>query len=181
VFVRKLTLNLVAMTSVVSLVSLVVAVPDATGSTLASKPSINVLVPASAAKAAGFTEVVSAPAASSATSIAGCPDGAQEEFANASAKLGLESEVLYCSSAADATKLLKNIASSGKDLVSPKGLESNAVERAEPDSTYIVGWVHGNAFELTGLITALSASSTTSTTTPPTMKLDVNPLVRSEP
>src|ERR1700722_10124371 len=100
VFVRKLTLKVVATTipavTVAAFLGLFVALPVANASTAASKPSTNVLVAVSAAKSAGFTDVVSAPAASTATGVTGCPDGAQEEFANASAKLGLASEVLYC-------------------------------------------------------------------------------------
>ena len=155
--------------TVAAFLGLTVAVPAATGSTAGSKPSTNVLVPVSAAKEAGFTEVVSAPSASTETSVTGCPDGVQEEFANASAKLGLVSEVLYCASSADATKLLENVVSTGKAQAGrtpPKGLGSTAVERAESGSSYLIAWRRGTAFELTGLSTDISSSSTTSTTTP---------------
>jgi hypothetical protein len=178
VFVRKLTLKLVATTSlavtVAAFLGLIVAVPAATGTTAAHKPSTSVLVPVSAAKEAGFTKVVNAPSASTDTSVTGCPDGAQEEFANASGKLGLVSEVLYCESAADATKLLKNFVTNGKaqaGLTPPKGLGSTAVERVGSGSTYLIVWRRGTAFELTGLSTDLSSSSTTSTTTGTTVPL----------
>jgi cyclophilin family peptidyl-prolyl cis-trans isomerase len=169
--VRKLTLKLVAMTSpavtVAAFLGLTVGVPAATGSTAASKPSTNVLVSLAAAKKAGFTETVYAPTSSAATGVTGCPDGAQEEFANASAKLGLASEVLYCASSADATKLLKSVISSGKaqaGLTPPKGLGSTAVERVESGSNYLIVWRRGTAFELTALSTDISSSSSTSTT-----------------
>jgi cyclophilin family peptidyl-prolyl cis-trans isomerase len=158
---------------VVAIPSLAVGVPAATGLTAAAKPSTNVLVPASSAKAAGFTEVVRAPSASTATSVTGCPDGSQEEFGNTSEKLGLISEVLYCSTTAAAKTLLKNVASSGKAPAGqspPKGLGSTAVERAAQGSNYIIAWQRGNAFELTAL-TPDTSSSTTSTTTPPTVPL----------
>jgi len=117
VFVKKLTVKVVATTGlaiiVTALAALVVAAPSATGTTTAHKPSTSVLVPVAAAKAAGFTKVVSAASVSTDTSVTGCPDGAQEEFANASGNLGLASEVLYCESAGDATKILKNFASQG--------------------------------------------------------------------
>jgi cyclophilin family peptidyl-prolyl cis-trans isomerase len=178
VFVRKLTLKSVAMTSLAvtlaAFLGLIVAVPVATGATAASKPSTDVLVPVSAVKAAGFTKVLNAPSTSTATSVAGCPDGAQEEFANASGKLGLVSEVLYCESAADATKLLQGFITTGKaqaGLTPPKVLGSTAVERAGSDSSYLIVWRRGDAFELTGLSTDLSSSSTTSTTTAATVPL----------
>jgi cyclophilin family peptidyl-prolyl cis-trans isomerase len=170
--VRKLTVKVVATTGLAALVTtlagLIVAVPAATGTTTAHKPSTSVLVPASAAKAAGFPKVVSAPTVSTDTSVTGCPDGTQEEFANASGNLGLASEVLYCESAADATQLLQNFAKTGKavpGMKPPKGLGSSAVERSGTGSVYLIVWRHGTAIELTGLSTDLSASSTTSTTT----------------
>jgi cyclophilin family peptidyl-prolyl cis-trans isomerase len=127
-----------------------------------------VLVPVSAADGAGFTKVVNAPSASTDTSVTGCPDGTQEEFANASGNLGLVSEVLYCESAADATKLLENFIATDKaqaGLTPPKGLGSTAVERVGSGSSYLIVWRRGCAIELTGLSTDLSSSSTTSTTT----------------
>lgn len=150
------------------LVGLMAAVPAATAATTARKPSTSVLVPASAAAKAGFTKVVSAPTATTDTSVTGCPDGTQEEFANASGDLGLVSEVLYCESTADATTLLKNFVAQGKTQAGqtpPKGLGSTAAERAGSDSTYLIVWRHGAAIELTGLSTDLSSSSSTSTTT----------------
>jgi len=80
----------------------------------------------------------------------------------------LESEVLYCESAADAATLLKGLASNAKTqagLSPPKDLGSTAVERLGSDSTYLIAWRRGAAFELTGLSTNLPSSSTTSTTT----------------
>lgn len=145
-----------------------VAVPAAGATSPASKPSTSVLVPVSIAKAAGLTKVVTAPSTSTSTGVTGCPYGAHEEFTNASGTLGLQSEVLYCESAADANTILKGLASNGEKqagLRPPKSLGSTAVERLGSDSTYLIAWRHGDAFELTGLSTDLSASSTTSTTT----------------
>jgi cyclophilin family peptidyl-prolyl cis-trans isomerase len=171
VLVRKLTLSLVFATSIgATVVAAVVSifVGPAAGAASASKPSTSVLVPVSAAKAAGFSKVVNAPTTSTSTQVTGCPYGAQEEFASASGTLGLVSEVLYCSSTSDATKILQSIATSGNaqaGLNPPKSLGSTAVERLGSDSTYLIAWRHGTAFELTGLSTDLPASSTTSTTT----------------
>jgi cyclophilin family peptidyl-prolyl cis-trans isomerase len=174
VFVRKLTLNLVAIASigatVVALVGPVGIVAAAAASSSASKPSTSVLVPASAAKAAGFTNVIDAPSVSTSTGVTGCPDGAQEEIANAAGNLELISEVLYCQSAADAASLLKSIKSSGKapaGLSPPKGLGSTAVERLGSGSAYLIAWSRGNAFELTGLSTGSASSSSTTTTGTP--------------
>jgi cyclophilin family peptidyl-prolyl cis-trans isomerase len=171
VFVKKPTLRLIARASscatVVAVVGLIVVVPTATAVAATKAPSTSVLLPESVAKAAGFAKVVNAPSASTSTGVTGCPDGAQEEFANAAGTSGLVSEVLYCESAADATTLLKSVASNGKaqaGLSPPKGLGSTAVERVGSGSTYLIAWRNGNAFELTGLSTDLSASSTTSTT-----------------
>jgi cyclophilin family peptidyl-prolyl cis-trans isomerase len=172
VFVRKLNWKVVATTSLVVTVTaflgLIVGIPGATGATAGNKLSTNVLTPVSALKEAGFTKVVNAPTTSTHTSVTGCPDGAQEEFANVSANLGLVSEVLYCATAADAAKLLRNVISTANaqaGLTPPKGLGSTAVERASSGSTYIIVWRRGIALELTGLSTDLSSSSTTSTTT----------------
>ena len=169
---RKLTLNHFFTASigatVVAVVASVFVGPAAGAAASASKPSTSVLVPVSAAKAAGFANVVNAPTTSTNTQVTGCPDGAQEEFASASGTLGLVSEVLYCSSTSDATKILQSIATSGNaqaGLSPPKSLGSTAVERLGSDSTYLIAWRRGTAFELTGLSTDLPASSTTSTTT----------------
>ncbi len=168
---RKLTLNLVAASigaTVVAVVGPIVVVPAAAATFSASKPSTSVLASVSAAKEAGFTKVVNAPSTSTNTGVTGCPYGAQEEFASASGKLGLVSEVLYCESAADADTLLKGLESNGKaqaGLSPPKNLGSTAVERLGSDSTYLIAWRRGAAFELTGLSTDLPSSSTTSTTT----------------
>ena len=122
----------------------------------------------SAAKAAGFTKVVTAPSTSTVTGVTGCPYGAHEEFASASGNRALQSEVVYCESAADSKTLLKGLASEGEaqaGLRPPKSLGSTAIERLGSDSTYFIAWRRGNAFELTGLSTDLPSSSTTSTTT----------------
>ena len=171
-FVRKLTLNLVVAASIgatfVAVVGSIFVVPAAVATSSASKPSTRVLVPVSVATAAGFTKVISAPSSTStSTGVTGCPDGAQEEFASASGNLGLLSEVLYCESAADANTLLKGLESNSKaqaGLSPPKSLGSTAVERLGSDSTYLIAWRRGTAFELTGLSTNVPSSSTTSTT-----------------
>ena len=99
----------------------------------------------------------------------GCPYGAQEEFASASGGLGLESEVLYlqisCCRGHAAGKVSKSNGKTQAGLIPPKDLGSTAVERVGSDSTYLIAWRRGAAFELTGLSTNLPASSTTSTTT----------------
>jgi cyclophilin family peptidyl-prolyl cis-trans isomerase len=172
--VKNLALKVVATASLVALVVPIVVVPAAADTYAASKPSTSVLFPESTAKAAGLTKVVNAPSVSTATSVSGCPDGAQEEFANASGKLGLLAEVLYCSSAADATTLLHNFISNGKaqaGLSPPKILGSTAVARVGSDSTYLIVWRRGTALELIGLSTNLPSSSTTSTTTGTTVPL----------
>jgi cyclophilin family peptidyl-prolyl cis-trans isomerase len=175
--VRKLTLKRLASTilavTVVALSGLIAIAPAATGGAATPKLSTSVLVPVSAAKAAGFTKVATAPTTSTATGVTGCPDGAQEEFANASGKVGLLSEVVYCATTADAAKLLKGIATESKATgqTPPKSLGSTAVERLGSGSTYLIVWEHGNAFELTALSEDPSASSTTSTTTATTIPL----------
>ena len=76
--------------------------------------------------------------------------------------------MLYCESAADSDTLLKGLESNDKaqaGLRPPKSLGSTAIERLGSDSTYLIAWRRGTAFELTGLSTDLSSSSTTSTTT----------------
>jgi cyclophilin family peptidyl-prolyl cis-trans isomerase len=176
VFVRKWILKSVTSTglamSVFALLGLIVAVPAASGATT-QKPSTSVLLPVSVAKAAGFTKVTAAPSTSTATNVTGCPDGAQEEFANAAGKVGLLSEVLYCATAADAAALLQGIAGQSQATAGkpPKSLGSTAVERLGSGSTYLIAWQHGTAFELTGLSEDLSSSSTTSTTIATTVPL----------
>jgi cyclophilin family peptidyl-prolyl cis-trans isomerase len=142
--------------------------PAVAATSSASKPTTSALVPVSAAKEAGFTKVVKTPSTSMSTGVTGCPYGAQEEYASASGNLGLESEVLYCESAADANTLLTRVGSSGMaqaGLSPPKNLGSSAVERVGSNSTYLIAWRRGGAFELTALSTNLPSSSTTNTTT----------------
>jgi cyclophilin family peptidyl-prolyl cis-trans isomerase len=172
--VRKLTLKFatasVGAASIVALVAAAVAAPPAADAASSSKPSITVLVPASAAKGAGFTKVVNAPFVSTSTNVTGCPDGAQEEFASASGQLSLTSEVLYCQSTAAATTLLKGLATSDQTvagLSAPKALGSTAIARVTPDSTYLLAWRNGSAIEVTGVTTAASSSTTSTTTSTP--------------
>jgi cyclophilin family peptidyl-prolyl cis-trans isomerase len=164
----KLVATLSIGATIVAVVGPIAVGPAAAATSSTSKPSTSVLVPASEAKQAGFTKVVNAPSASTSTGVTGCPDGAQEEFANASGTPQLVSEVVYCESAADATSLLQNVKSNGTaqaGLNPPKALGSTAVERAGPDSSYLIAWRRGTALELTILSTGPPSSSTTSTTT----------------
>jgi cyclophilin family peptidyl-prolyl cis-trans isomerase len=139
----------------------------AVGASPKAKLSTSVLLPTAAAKQAGFATVVDAPSSSSATGIAGCPDGAQEEFSGGSGTTGLVAEVLYCTSNAAAKALLESSKTSGKaqpGLNPPKALGSSAIERVRTDSVYLIVWQRGNALEFVGLSTDISASSSTSTT-----------------
>jgi cyclophilin family peptidyl-prolyl cis-trans isomerase len=166
--VRKLRLNLVVAVSTLVIASLPLVMPAAAATSSTSQLSTRVLLPVSAAKAAGFTKVIDSPATSTNTGVTGCPDGTQEEFASTSGDLGLESEVIYCESAASASAILSGFVSSGSaqpGLNPPKNLGSTAVERLGSDSTYLIAWRRGAAIELTALSTALPSSSTTSTTT----------------
>ena len=170
--VRRPTPNLVVVGSilatVVTVVGSIIAVPAAAATSQASKLSTSVLVPVSAATAAGLTKVVAPPSSSTNTGVTGCPDGAHEEFESASGNLGLLSEVLYCESAADSDAILKGLKSNDKapaGLRPPKSLGSTAIERLGTNSTYLIAWRRGAAFELIGLSTDLSSSSSTSTTT----------------
>ncbi len=179
-FVRKLTLKLVAAASIgvaVVAVGPIVGASAATATFSASKPSTSVLVPVSAAKKAGFTQVVNAPSASTSTGVTGCPYGAQEELGNASGTLELVSEVLYCQSTAAATSLMQGIKANGKTqagLSPPKSLGSTAIARAGADSSYVIAWRRGAVFELTGLSTSPPSSSTTSSTVGTPVPLTAN-------
>ncbi len=173
-FVNKLTLKLVTMgigvAATTAALALPIVVPSGpAGASSASKPSISVLLPESTAKGEGFTTVVSNPSASTATGISGCPYGSHEEFANGSAHLGLVSEVLYCQSSGDATKLLAGFKSNGQPvsgLTPPKSLGSTAVAREGSGSTYLFAWIRGsNGVEVIGLSNDEPTSATTSTTT----------------
>jgi cyclophilin family peptidyl-prolyl cis-trans isomerase len=130
--------------------------------------STGVLFPLASAHKAGFTKSVYAPSTTTSTNVAGCPDGAQEEFASASGKLTIVSEVLYCATAAGAAGLLQNFKSSSQvvsNLHPPKALGSSALERMGSGSSYLIVWQRGTAIELIGLSTNPPSSSTTSTTT----------------
>ncbi len=172
-FVRKLTRKLatVGIGGAIAIAALAVPVvvpSGAAGATSASKPSTSVLFPEATAKGEGFTTVVSNPSASTGTGITGCPYGSHEEFADASANLGLVSEVLYCQSAAAATTLIKGFTSNGQavsGLTPPKALGSTAVAREGSDSTYLLAWRRGNnGVEVIGLSTDESATTTSTTT-----------------
>ena len=169
---RKLTLGFtiasIGAATVGTVLGVAVVAPAAAGASSASKPSTSVLVPESAAKGAGFTKVVSAPFVSTNTGVPGCPDGAQEGFASPSGQPSLISEVLYCASAADASKLLAGIGSSDQvqaGLIPPKALGSTAIARLATGSTYLIAWRHGSGVEVTGVSTSPASRSTTSTTT----------------
>jgi cyclophilin family peptidyl-prolyl cis-trans isomerase len=147
----------------------IVAAPVAVAASSASKPSTAVLVPTATAKADGFPHVVNAPTTSTNTGVTGCPDGAQENFANAAGTQGLLSEVVYCESTADVRQLISGITSNAKaqaGLRAPKGLGSTAIERVGSDSSYLIAWQRGTAFELTAVFANLAASTSTSTTAP---------------
>jgi len=166
--VKKLSLNLVATAGLLAVAGPVLVMPAAAAASSTSQLSTSVLLPVSAAKAAGFTKVIDQPATTTNTGVTGCPDGTQEEFASASGNLGLESEVVYCESASAASAILSGFVSNGNaqaGLSPPKDLGSTAVERLGSDSTYLIAWRRGAAIELTALSTDLPASSTTSTTT----------------
>jgi cyclophilin family peptidyl-prolyl cis-trans isomerase len=168
--VKNLTRRLVTTASIgatVAALTLLVQAPSAVGASQSSAPSTGSLVPATFSKGAGFTKVVSKPSTSTDTNVTGCPDGAQEEFANASGDLELLSEVLYCSSESDAQTLLKNFVSSSSKAGTkpPKGLGPTAVERVGSGSTYLIVWRRGTALELTGVATGQSSSSASTTTT----------------
>lgn len=173
---RKLTLKLLVSASagaaVVALLGLGAVSSAAAATYAASKPSTSVLIPLSTARAAGLTKLAYAPTTSTSTNVTGCPYGAQEEFANASGSPELVSEVLYCESAADATKLLEHVATGSKaqaGLKPPKALGSTAIARLGSNSDYVIAWRRGNAFELTVLSTAVASGSSTSTSTGPGM------------
>jgi hypothetical protein len=143
------------------------SVPAAASTASLSGPSTGVLLPLAAAQKAGFTKVIDAPATSRKTGVSGCPYGAQEELASASGKLRLVTEVLYCTTTARASAVLRSSASAGKGrsgLSPPSALGSSAVERVESDSTYIIYWQRDAALELIALTTDVPASSSTSTT-----------------
>ena len=180
-FVRESILKLVVMASigatVIALVGPIAVTTAAADTYSASKPSTSVLVPVSAVEKAGFTKAIDGPTTSTDTGVTGCPYGAQEEYASASGSLELVAEVLYCESAADATKLLQSVGSNGKaqaGLSPPKVLGSTAVERLGSDSSYLIAWRLGTAFELIGLSTSPPSSSTTSTTTGTPVPLTAN-------
>ncbi len=169
---RKLTpkfaITGIGVATAVGLLAATALSPPAADATSTSKPSTSVLVPASAAKGAGFTKVVNAPFVSTDTSVTGCPDGAQEDFASTSGTLSLVSEVLYCESTADATAVLQGLGSTDQvepGFSPPKSLGSTAIARLATGSTYLVAWRRGSAVEVTGLSTGKASSSTTSTTT----------------
>lgn len=173
---RKLSLKLLVSASagaaVVALLGLGAVSSAAAATYAASKPSTSVLIPLSTARAAGLTKLAYAPTTSTSTNVTGCPYGAQEEFANASGSPELVSEVLYCESAADATKLLEHVATGSKaqaGLKPPKALGSTAIARLGSNSDYVIAWRRGNAFELTVLSTAVASGSSTSTSTGPGM------------
>jgi cyclophilin family peptidyl-prolyl cis-trans isomerase len=181
VFVRKLNLKVITVAGIgatlVALVSPIVMGGTAASAASATKPTTTVLVPVAAAKAAGFTTAVDAPTASTSTGVTGCPYGAQEEFAATTGNLQLISEVLFCKTVGDASTLLKSVKSNGQaqpGLSPPKALGSTAVERLGSNSTYLIAWRRGSAFELTGISTGSSSTSTSTSTTAPTVPLSAS-------
>ena len=124
------------------------------------------LLPASYATKVGFTKVVIKVTTSSKTGEKSCPNGAQEEFENASGQSGLASEVLACTSSKAAAALLSGVRSgtSATSATPPKQLGSSAIERSSGSSTYDIYWQRGKTLEVVALNTNVPAS--TSSTNP---------------
>jgi hypothetical protein len=151
-------------------VSLGVPVASASPSSVAAKP-VTGLLTADAAKGLGFPKTAQKPTGSSKTGQAGCPKGAEAAFEDKSAKTGVISEVLACSSTKVATGVLATLRNSNSKSTGqkpPSALGSTAFERATSQSTYAIVWQRGKLLSVVALDVNVPASSSSSTTTSPT-------------
>jgi len=141
------------------------AQPSAGASPMPSANSLaKDLLPASFAEKVGFTKVVQR-ATPSSTGVKSCPDGAQEEFEDASGRTGVEAEVVACTTVKAASAILGRAEAGTSPFSSPpRQLGSSAAERRN-GSTYAIYWRRGKILELVVLSTAIPASSSSSTST----------------
>ena len=140
--------------------------PAGASTTTSAKNLQRDLLPSSYADKAGFTEVVEKATSTSKTGEKSCPDGAQELFEDPSGPIGMQVQLLACTSTKAAAALVGEVAASGSMVSSPpKGLGSTAVERSGGNSTYGIYWRRGKVVELISIETNIPATTTTTTTT----------------
>ena len=131
---------------------------------------------ASYAKRIGFPDIYQAAKKSTVTGQKGCPTSIESIYENLSNKTALISEVLNCTTSADATASLI----SGRKQVKvdtsfavPKELGSSAFATAAEQPEYLVVWTIGVKVAVVGLdvdISGSSSSSSTATASPPITK-----------
>jgi peptidylprolyl isomerase/peptidyl-prolyl cis-trans isomerase B (cyclophilin B) len=126
------------------------------GAATATGPAspLEILLPASAAAAAGYPTLVDGPAVTNQTGVKGCPEAEHEAFTPSSGTGSLSSEAYFCQSSSATTNLLKGLRGGGspvKGLTAPKALGSSAIELRGTNHNFGVFWRRGTTVELTVL------------------------------
>jgi hypothetical protein len=168
---RRLVVTVIVIVAVAALAVAVAFFPSHTSSSSSSSSSSSNsltkdLVPPSYAEKAGFSAVVVKATTSAKTGEASCQHGAQEAFEDTSDHMGIESEVLSCTSDKAAGALLhKVVEGTTSSSTPPRQLGSSAVERSTEGSTYVIYWDRGNVLELVSLTIDIPATDSSTTTT----------------
>ena len=172
-FTLKINRRVVVIAAVVVVIvavgALVAGLALHSGGTHASSSSTSLtkdLLPPSYAQRAGFSAVVVKAVTSAKTGEPSCSHGAQEAFEDTASHMGLESEVLSCTSGKTAGALLHSVVQGTTSASAPPSqLGSSAVERSTQGSTYVIYWHRGSVLELVSLTIDIPATDASTTTT----------------
>jgi len=169
---RRFVVIVIAIVAVAALAAGLALLSGGTGPSSVSTSLTKDLLPSSYAKRAGFSAVVVKATTSAKTGEPSCSNGAQEAFEDTAGHMGIELQVLSCTSDKTADDLLHSVIEGTTSASTPpRQLGSSAVERSTDGSSYIIYWRRGSVLELVSLtidIPATDASTTTtSAVTPP--------------
>jgi hypothetical protein len=163
---RRLVIIVIVIVAVAALVAVLALLPGGTRSPSVSTSLTKDLLPPSYAKRAGFSAVVVKATTSAKTGEASCSHGAQEAFEDTSSHMGIESEVLSCTSDKTAGALLHSVVEGTTSASTPpRQLGSSAVERSTGGPTYVIYWHRGSVLELVSLTIDIPATDASTTTT----------------
>lgn len=165
-FTRRFVVIVIAIVAVAALAAGLALLSGGSRSPSVGTSLTKDLLPASDAKRAGFSAVVLQATASAKTGEASCPDGAQEAFENTAGHMGIELQVLSCTSDKTAGALLHSVIQGTTSASTPpRQLGTSAVERSTDGSSYVIYWRRGRVLELVSLTIDIPATGASTTTT----------------
>jgi len=163
---RRLVLIVIVIVAVAALVAGLAVVSGGKRPPSSSTSLTKDLLPPSYAQRAGFSAVVVKPVSSAKTGEPSCSHGAQEAFEDTSGHMGIESEVLSCTSGKTAGALLHSVVQgTASASTPPRQRGPSAVERSTEGSTYVIYWNRGSVLELVSLTIDIPATDASTTTT----------------